>query len=352
MTHQAIQVRWRQSVRPVYDHIYARISQPLVMRDGVVVLDGADLVRFDLDGNVLWRCCHDYGFWGRPMQWGEERLACATLENSVEIIDQMGCIQQTIELPSSVSTEMLCSNSSIWFGIGSSECSVIKLDNGGNVVFERFIDVNDGIRHKFTEKRNNIWISANSGLFCLDGELGEIIAHTSGIICNSSPYVVNDGLLVVARTPDFEQAVVHVDDQGAIVNQHPLPLLYRAHLRKCGDGAIWLVGSSVSPWDAPTATDTVIIGRLNARGEPEQLIETQPDRAIEVSVDQQDVLWIGSWTSEVEQGRLMAYTPQLEPWLDWEEAAQSGWSAPAFGRDRGGPHYVATPTAIVCFSLV
>jgi len=172
-------------------------------------------------------------------------------------------------------------------------------------------------------------------------------------MCSSNPLIIEDNIFVTAKTSHFDQVIVQIATDGSVLNKYPIPLLYRAYLCKRRDSKIWLAGSTVSPWDPPTNTDRLIVGQLNASGQPENLIETQPYRAIEVSVDSQDALWIGGFTSgeDRDDGELLVYSPQLQRQLAWKPDFPGGVSVPSFGKDRNAPHVITTSQDVICFYL-
>lgn len=344
-------LRWKHPIKPVYDQLYRRISRPLLVDDGVIVLDGADLVKFSFTGDLHWRCPHDYGFWGNPTLWKPGWIACATLDNTIAIIDAQGAITQTVQLPAALTTAILVVAQEMYFGIGAETCSIIKLDTHGVIVYETFLDHDESIRHPFALNGQRLWIPTNAGLFCLDAAQGNMLTYTTGITCISNPIIINHDVLVVARTLDGTQAIVRIDHRGAIVTTHPLPALYRAQLHPRRDETIWLVGSSVSPWDAASPTDMLLVAQVAANGHPLTTIEVPPYRAIEALVDTQDYLWIGGYTDEGTHaaGILQIYTPTVQACLAWVPDPGAGVGMPALSADRARPHFLTTSSHVICF---
>lgn len=56
-----VSVCWSVPATPVYNLIHEHISKPLILSNGIVTLDGADLVKFDFEGNFIWHCPDDLG---------------------------------------------------------------------------------------------------------------------------------------------------------------------------------------------------------------------------------------------------------------------------------------------------
>ena len=51
-------MRWSRPATPVYDLGYERISRPILLPDGVVFLDGANLMKVNREGKLFWRRRH------------------------------------------------------------------------------------------------------------------------------------------------------------------------------------------------------------------------------------------------------------------------------------------------------
>lgn len=350
-------VRWKVPMTPVYDQIYERISQPLMLPTGMVVLDGADLVKIDFQGHLIWRCPHDYGFWGKPVQLKSGGIVCASLDNNVHLINEAGQIVQTYELPSSVSTEILVGHSAdLWFGMGALQCAVTRIQPQSGLVTSTYITRDSGIRHPLVQTANGIWVTTNEGLIRVEAQTGQICASSpsnkQGLACVSGALPCDLGVLVVAALPSCSSAIVRVAHDGTVLDQYLFPKLRRARLLAIPQGGIWLVGSTVSAWEPASPSDQIFVARLAADGKPLAVTAAPPKRAIQPTVDSNGYLWVGTYSyddeHDEESGELTVYGGAAVVCAKWTPDTPAGVGAPILNPNGCG--VVATSTALIGFT--
>lgn len=351
-----IYVCWTLPITPVYDHLYERISQPLMLPTGIVVLDGADLVKIDFQGRLIWRFTHDYGFWGSPMQLKSGLIVCATLDNEVYVINQAGECVQVIALPTSVSTEILVGDSdNFWLGMGGLECAVTRIHPRCGIVYKKYIARDSGVHHPLSQTADgSLWIVANSNLIRLNPQTGQILAQLKNdqLFCLSAALPCPDGVLVVMALPDNSSAIVKVAHDGRLLSQYPFPTVQRARLLANPEGGAWLVGSTVSPWEPATASDKILVARLAPDGKPQAISQTCARRAIQATVDSNGALWMGTYSYEDdgESGELTVYEAAAVPIARWTPDSPAGVGAPIFNPN--GSAVIATSTALVGIQML
>ncbi|MGB3695593.1 MAG: hypothetical protein WA865_17395 [Spirulinaceae cyanobacterium] len=324
------------------------------------MLNGTDLVKLDFEGNLLWCCPHDYGFWGSPVHLKDNWLVCASSDNKVHLIDQAGKIIRTTNLPTSVSTEILVSSSGdLWFGMGAAECAVTRIDPNGDIAYTQYVARDQGLRHPLTMAgKGNLWAATDQGLVCLNARSGKIVlwknAEKDGFRCISGALLCSNELLVVTVTPEHSCFVTRVAIDGTVVAQYPLPPLLRAKLLSASRGGIWLVGSTVSPWEPPLDSDQTFIACLTENESPEIVTKVEGQRAIEATLDSDGTLWVGTYTynddDDSESGELLLYKNPTVPYAKWTPDPPTGVGVPVFSSNGNG--VVATSKALVGFSLV
>ncbi len=349
---QEITLKWSLPVIPVYSLIHEHISRPLLINDSVVVLDGADLVQVDSSGTINWRCVHESGFWGNPVQV-EDFIVCASIDNKVNFINSIGKVSDIIDLPTSVTTDILVEASGdIWFGMGGAISSVIRINSEREIVFVTDVSRDFGLRHPIARSNDGIlWVATNDGLVRLNAQTGAIL-NTWDLVCASGTLVDSDGsALVVGVLSEHECALVQVTSDGNITAKYPLPPLWRAKIIRYRN-QLWLVGSTVSPWESPTKDDYTLVASLAQNGEPLTLTKYKAFRAIDASVDLIGNLWVGTYTyqdeEDEESGELIVYDDNVLHAL-MMPVKNAGFGAPVFNQDCEG--IVATTTALVSFSF-
>lgn len=355
-----IVIRWSIPAIPVYNLSYEQIARPLMLSDGIVSLDGSDLVKLGFEGKLLWRCPHNYGFWGSPVHLKANGIVCASGDNKVNFIDEAGNIVQTTNLPTSVSTDIVVSNTGdLWFGIGAAECAVTRVDANGNVIYTQYVARDQGLRHPLTlAVDGSLWVPTDQGLVRLDSESGKILTwmnvEKSGFGCISEALPCPDGVLVVAvMPPDCSCAVTKVANDGTILAQYSLPPLLRARLISAPCGGAWLVGSTVSPWEPPLDSDRTFIARLTPDGKPMVIAQVLARRFIEATVDSDGNLWVGTYTydddNDSESGELLICEEGVgTPYTAWISTPPAGVGAVVL-RSKGYG-VMATSQAVIGFT--
>lgn len=357
--NKQIVVRWSLSMIPVYDNLHEQISRPLVLTDGIVGLDESDLVKISFEGKIIWRCSHEWGFWGSPVKVDADRIVCASINNQLHSIDRAGKIVRTTELPTSVSTEILVGEKGdLWFGIGAYECAVTRICPNGSIIYTEYVARDKGLRQPLTwGVDGSLWAATDQSLARLDAQSGKILTWISGewdgFGCFSEAMPLADGALVVAALPEQQCAVVKVANNGKILAQYPLPNLLRARLVANPTGGAWAIGSTVSPWEPVSDEDRTFVVRLTPDGKPEAVTEAPARRFIEATVNSDGTLWVGTYTrndeDDSEIGELTTYKGAAIPSAKWIPTPPAGVGAPVLSPDgKGG--VVATSTALVGFT--
>jgi len=354
-----IVVRWSLPMIPVYDNLHEQISRPLVLPDGIVGLDGSDLVKVSHEGKIIWRCPHNWGFWGSPVKLDDDTIACASGNNQLHFIDRVGKVIQSFELPASISTEILVSNSDLWFGMGAYDCEVVRFSSRGSIIYTQSIARDKGLRQPLAWGVNgSIWAATDQSLVRLDAQSGKILAwlgdERGRFSCISGAVASADGILIVAALPEQPCAVVKVADDGTILAKYPIPNLLRARLLADPSNGAWIVGSTVSVWEPPTDSDRTFIIRTTPDGKPEAITEAPARRSVEATVDPSGAFWVGTYsyedTDDSEVGELAVYEGAAIPSMTWMPNPLAGVGAPVLSSD-GNSGVVATSKALVAFTI-
>ncbi|UBF29095.1 hypothetical protein K9N68_15415 [Kovacikia minuta CCNUW1] len=308
--------KWSFPINSVYSLTYDLISHPLILSDGAAILDGTGLIKIDFEGNPLWHCPSSWGFWGSPVLLNPDCIVCASGDNSIHFINEVGQVVRTINLPTSITTEILVGNSGdLWFGMGGGNSALARIDVDGNLSYERYISRDYGLQHPMTlAPDQTIWAATSNGLIRVEAYSGEILTRedsdSHNLVCISEALVFSDDAIVAAILPDHSCAIVRVSIDGTILQKYLLPPLWRAKLLNSPQGGAWLIGSTVSPWDSPKDSDYILISRLAQNGKPGMMANASANRAIEPSVDSIGNLWLGTYTSYAngsEAGELLIY---------------------------------------------
>lgn len=353
---QKISVCWSVPATPIYNSIYEHISKPLIVSNGIVILDGTDLIKLDFEGNLIWRAKSDYGFWGSPVRLDANLIVCADNDNKIHLIDDAGNIVRTTYLPTSVCTEILVGkNGDLWFGIGAAECFVTRIDNSGNITYSECVARDQGLQNSLAfGLDDSVWAATNKGLVQVDYESVDILITTNetnvSLCCISEPLVCHDGIMVVSYVSGSSCAISKVENNGTLVSQHTLPSLLRARLISSYDGGVWVVGSTVSPWEAPLNSDQIVVVRLTENGEVKSIKEFPGQRSIEVAINANGNLWLGTYTyhdeDDSESGELIVFNDIGNVCNEWTPSIPMGVGGVVFNPTKGNP-IVATSKAIV-----
>ena len=352
-------IRWSFPLVSTYNHIHLeKIAQPLLLSDGIVALNGPDLVKLDFEGKLIWRCPHDYGFWGSPVKLNPENIVCATSDNTICWIDQTGKIVNIMNLPTSVTTAILVSDSGdLWFGMGASECVVARIDSYGKIIYSQVLARDQGLQYPLVPGFNNdIWIPTNQGLVCIDAQSGEeliSVSLKSNLNCISAPLVFPDSVFITAMISDSSCALVQINNSGQILTQHSLPNLLRAQLLPVLQGGLWLIGSTVSFWKPVLESDQTLIIRFSPNGKLEYSEKLVAQRSIEAMIDFDGILWLGTYTyndqEDQESGELIAHEGFTVTNTKWIPKPQAGVGFPLFYSNDHG--ILSTSTALVGFVI-
>lgn len=352
---QKISVCWSVPATPIYNLIHEHISKPLILSNGIVILDGASARKLDFEGNFVWLAKHDYGFWGSPVCFNDGLIVCASGDNKIHLIDDAGKIVRTTDLPTSVSTDLLVGeNGDLWFGIGAAECAVTRIDKSGNIVYSECVARDQGLQSSLAFGLDgSVWAATNEGLVKLDSNSGKILASTNdtnvSLCCISEPLVCHDGIMVVSYISESSCAITKVDNNGNLVFQYPLPNLLRARLLFSHDGGVWVVGSTVSPWEAPLDSDKIVVARLTEDGKVKSLTKFPGQRSLEATVDSNGNLWMGTYTyydeDDSESGELIVLNDTATLCNKWIPTVPMGVGGVVFNSK--GNAIVATSNAIV-----
>lgn len=352
---QKVLVCWSVPATPVYNLIHEHISKPLILSNGIVTLDEADLVKFDFEGNFIWRCPDDYGFWGSPVCFNANLIVCASNDNKIHLINEAGKIVRTTDLPASICTNILVGeNGDLWFGIGAAECAVTRIDKNGSIVYSEFVARDQGLQNSLTfGLDDSVWAATNEGLLKLDCNSGKILVSTNDsnvcLNCISEPLVCHDGVIVVNYISENSCAITKVENNGTSVFQHPLPSILRARLISSHDGGMWVVGSTVSPWEAPLDSDKIIVARLTEDGKVKNLTKLPGQRSIEATVNPNGDLWVSTYTyydeDDSESGELIIFNDTGTVFTKWIPTVPMGVGGVVFHSKENA--IVATSNAIV-----
>lgn len=352
---QQVSVCWSVPAKPVYNVIHEHISKPLILSNGIVTLDVADLVKFDFEGNFIWRCPNDYGFWGSPVCFNTDLIVGASSDNKIHLIDEVGKIVRTTDLPTSVSTSILVGeNGDLWFGIGAAECTVTRIDKSGSIVYTEFVARDQGLQNSLAFGLDGfVWAATNEGLLKLDSNSGKILTSTNdenvSLCCISEPLVCHDGIMVVNYISESSCAITKVKNNGTLVFQEPLPTLLRARLLSSPTGGVWVVGSTVSPWEAPLDSDNIVVARLAEDGKVKNITKLPGQRSIEATVSQNGNLWVGTYTyydeDDSESGELLVFNDTATLCNKWIPSVPMGVGGVVFNSK--GNAIVATSNAII-----
>lgn len=353
-------LHWSRPATPVYDLIHERISRPLILSDGVVFLDGANLIKVNLEGKLLWQCSHDYGFWGSPVFTNSSSIVCASNDNKINFLNDAGQILNTVDLSTSVCTDILVGNSGdLWFGIGTAYCAVTRIDAMGNIVYQTEVTQDSGLQNPLSmAKDGSIWVATKDGPIHLEAQSGKVLNRLNDknddIGCLSEILPLEDDLIFVSALSDDSSAIVKITSQCQVIEQYPLPFIQRAKLLASPYGGAWLAGSTASSWKPISTPDRVVVIRITPNGKPEKVTSTPAGRALDAIVDSNGTLWVGTYTyneeDDSENGYLMINREASSPYIEWIPEPSLGVGVPVFNSDGSG--VIATSEAILGFTIV
>lgn len=349
---RSLHIEWVVPMTPVYERLYGRIADVARLGDGILAVDGWDLVLLDPEGAPRWRRSFDNGLSGTPVGVRADLAVCAGNENVLHVIDEHGRSIRETPLSAGVATPLLASHDGdVYCGIGRGECVLVHVDARGRTVFEVELARDDGLRHGLAHASDGaIWVPTDRGLFRVDGRTGAIIAHSDpgGMACISNVLARPKGAMVAAFGHDDVHRLITIADDGSAEHAIVLPPLQRAELHAAPDGGSWLVGSTVASTDPPAPDDRVTVWRLTADGRVIAKTDAAPARAI-FGAPFGDSLWVGGYTYEddLDQGMLQLFDDACRPRVTWTPDPRAGVGAPMrWSEDR---FVVATSTGVVAF---
>ena len=354
---QKFEMRWSRPAIPVYDLSYERISRPLLLPDGVVFLDGANLVKVNREGELLWQCSHDYGFWGSPVLSKSGFIVCASNNNQINFLNDSGQIAHVVDLPTSVCTDIIVGNSgSLWFGMGTAYCAVTRINSTGSIVCETEVARDSGLQYPLSlAKDKSIWVAAQDGAIKLEAHSGKVLCRNNNqdnVSCISEILPNKDGLIFASASSDGSSEIVKINSQCQIIKRYSLPPIRRAKLLASPNDGAWLVGSTVSYWKPLDKSDRLLVIRLAPDGKPERMSSTVAGRSIEATLDDNGTLWVGTYTyneeDDSENGYLMRSSEASKPQIEWLPKPSCGVGIPVFAVDGSG--VIATSRAIFGFA--
>ena len=354
---QKFVMRWSRPATPVYDLGYERISRPILLPDGIVFLDGANLTKVNREGKLLWQCSHDYGFWGSPVLSKSGFIVCASNNNQINFLNNAGKIAHAVDLSTSVCTDILVGNSgSLWFGIGTAYCAVTRIDSIGRIVYETEVTRDSGLQNPLSmAKDESIWVATKDGAIKLEVQSGKVLCRHNdkdGVGCISKILPLKDGLIFASASSDGSSEIVKINSQSQIIKRYSLPLIRRAKLLASPYGGAWLVGSTVSSWKPLDKSDRLWVIRLAPDGKPKRMNSTFAGRSIEATLDDNGTIWVGTYTyneeDDSENGCLMRNFEASEPQIEWLPEPSCGVGIPVFAADGSGA--IATSKAIFGFA--
>ena len=350
-------MRWSRSAIPVYDLGYERISLPILLPDGVVFLDGANLIKVNREGKLLWQCSHDYGFWGSPVLSKSGFIVCASNNNQINFLNNAGQIAHAVDLSTSVCTNILVDDSgSLWFGIGTAYCAITRIDSVGRTLYETEVARDSGLQNPLImTKEQHLWIATKNGAIKLEAQSGKVLCRHNdkdGVSCISEILPLKDGLIFASASSDGSSEIIKINSQCQIIKRYSLPPIRRAKLLASSYGGAWLVGSTVSSWKPLNKRDRIFVIRLAPDGKPKRMNSTFAGRSIEVTLDDNETIWIGTYTykeeDDSEDGCLIRNFEASETQIEWLPEPSCGVGIPVFAADGSG--VIATSRAIYGFA--
>ena len=319
-------------------------------------MSGSSL-KLNRDGESLWQCSHDYGFWGSPVLSQSGLIVCASNNNQINFLNNAGQIAYTVDLPTSVCTEILVGNTgSLWFGIGTAYCAVTRVNSVGSIIYQTEVAKDSGLQYPLSiAKGEDIWVATNDGAIKLEAQSGKVLCRNNNqddVSCISEILPLKDSLIFASASSNGSSEIIKINSQCQIIKRYSLPPIRRAKLLASSGSGAWLVGSTVSSWKPLDKSDRVLVIRLAPDGKPEKMNSTFASRSIEATLDNNGTVWVGTYTyseeDDREKGYLMSNSEASKPQLEWLPKPSCGVGIPVFAADGSG--VVATSRAIFGFA--
>lgn len=112
---------------------------------------------------------------------------------------------------------------------------------------------------------------------------------------------------------------------------------------------MWVVGSTVSPWEVPLDSDKIIVARLTEDGKVKNLTKLPGQRSIETTINPNGNLWVGTYTyydeDDSESGELIVFNNTGTVLSKWIPTVPMGVGGVVFNSKENA--IVATSNAIV-----